>query len=373
VEGFIFPVKTSFAGSKIHLLARGATFCGSTSFKNTQFVRGINDFDDTLFSGMAEFEDAVFFIPVFFKNAKFNEFTQFNQATFKVTALFDDAVFSEICSFGAVTVDAEALFRRTKFQKMVVLSGSFLREAQFNDAIFSDETIFSSSRFGQDVFFDRATFAGVLRFDNVVFDKISSFVDTTMKGVTTFTGVQYTSSPPKFAGVKLHQGTTWYRIKWPTAPVDAKEAETFISAYEYLKLEMDRLKKHQDELEFFALELQSRRVFEGYWRGMPIALYGYLCRHGRSYFRPLVGLLVTIIIGALLLLPHFTIYKYNRAIGLSVANTLGVLGFRREFIGADTLASFSNLMVVLAGLQLIFGAVFLFLFGLALRNRFRMK
>jgi hypothetical protein len=136
---------------------------------------------------------------------------------------------------------------------------------------------------------------------------------------------------------------------------------------------MDRLKKHQDELDFFALELQSRRVCEGYWRGMPIALYGYLCRHGRSYFRPLVGLLVTILIGTLLLLPHFTIHRYNRAIGVSVANTLGVVGFRKEFIGAETLASFSNAMVVLAGVQLIFGAVFLFLFGLALRNRFRMR
>jgi hypothetical protein len=42
-----------------------------------------------------------------------------------------------------------------------------------------------------------------------------------------------------------------------------------------LKLEVDRLKKHEDELNFFALELQSRRVEQGLVRGLPIALMGF--------------------------------------------------------------------------------------------------
>jgi hypothetical protein len=39
----------------------------------------------------------------------------------------------------------------------------------------------------------------------------------------------------------------------------AADAGPFVDAYERLKLEMDRLKKHEAELDFFALELQSRR------------------------------------------------------------------------------------------------------------------
>jgi hypothetical protein len=43
-------------------------------------------------------------------------------------------------------------------------------------------------------------------------------------------------------------------------------AGRFVDAYERLKLEMDRLRKHEDELEFFIRELQSRRIVVGDWQ-----------------------------------------------------------------------------------------------------------
>ena len=52
-----------------------------------------------------------------------------------------------------------------------------------------------------------------------------------------------------------------------------EEARAFIDAYACVKLEMDRLKKHEDELDFFALELESRRVWLDL-TGLPIAIYG---------------------------------------------------------------------------------------------------
>ena len=62
---------------------------------------------------------------------------------------------------------------------------------------------------------------------------------------------------------------------------------------------MDRLKKHEDELNFFALELQSRRVLLGTWTGLPIAIYGTFSDYGRSYLRPLVALFYLALIGTL--------------------------------------------------------------------------
>ncbi len=159
-----------------------------------------------------------------------------------------------------------------------------------------------------------------------------------------------------------------------------------MDAYERLKLEMDRLKKHDDELYFFKLEMQSRRVMYGNWvpipelqilgrtiplghlkipqvritssakklsgltlpriwleareialmwptSGLPIAIYGFLCDYGRSYIRPLVGLLVTAAVGAL---PFWFSFgwpsKFWQALGFSFASTFGVLGFRKDFI-----------------------------------------
>jgi hypothetical protein len=74
-------------------------------------------------------------------------------------------------------------------------------------------------------------------------------------------GASFVSEPPQFFGAELHPGTVWRGITWPSGPKDKGEAERFMDAYACLKLEMDRLKKHEDELDFFALEMQSRRVW----------------------------------------------------------------------------------------------------------------
>jgi hypothetical protein len=37
-------------------------------------------------------------------------------------------------------------------------------------------------------------------------------------------------------------------VRWPPPPQDAALAQAFIDSYERLKLEMDKLKKHGDEL-----------------------------------------------------------------------------------------------------------------------------
>ena len=64
-------------------------------------------------------------------------------------------------------------------------------------------------------------------------------------------------------------------------PIRSTKAEEFVDAYERLKLEMDKLKKHGDELEFFARELQCRQSDRWPWKGLPIALYGVLSDYGR--------------------------------------------------------------------------------------------
>jgi len=59
--------------------------------------------------------------------------------------------------------------------------------------------------------------------------------------------------------------------------------------------------------------------------------------------------------------------------GLSLADTFGVLGFRKDFIKPQVIETLPGILKVFAALQSIAGIVLLFLFGLAVRNRFRMK
>jgi hypothetical protein len=61
-----------------------------------------------------------------------------------------------------------------------------------------------------------------------------------------------------------------------------------------------------------------------------------------------------------------------QALGFSIANTLGIFGFRRDFF-APTALDMPAWVNLVAGLQTICGAALLFLFCFAIRNRFRMK
>jgi hypothetical protein len=63
----------------------------------------------------------------------------------------------------------------------------------------------------------------------------------------------------------------------------------------------------------------------------------------------------------------------RQAIGLSFANTFGVLDIRKDFIDPDVLQNLPGWLKVVSAIQTIFGIVLLFLFGLGIRNRFRMK
>src|ERR1700730_11124619 len=204
-----------------------------------------------------------------FSNVDFERDAFLSRCLFSGEAYFKGATFSGGADFDGATFSGQAAFVRASFSRWSDFDGAtFSGEAGFEDATFSGEASFHTATFGEK----------------------SSFVNAEMKGETSFKGAIFKTEPPKFFGAKLHQGTVWRGITWPPKPKDNKEAGAFIDAYACLKLEMDRLKKHDDELDFFALELQSRRIEQGPVWGFPFAIYGVLSGYGRSYLRPLGAL-----------------------------------------------------------------------------------
>lgn len=61
------------------------------------------------------------------------------------------------------------------------------------------------------------------------------------------------------------------------------------------------------------------------------------------------------------------------AIGFSFANAFSALGIRKDFIDANTLVAFPTGLKILAVAQTIVSTALLFLFGLGLKNRLRMR
>lgn len=142
---------------------------------------------------------------------------------------------------------------------------------------------------------------------------------------------------------------------------------------------MEGLKKHEDELNFFAMEMAAQRVVDGGWRtprGILNGLYGAASDYGRSILRP-----------ALAFFPFFAfsapVFEQSarvgegcapltgvQAAGVSLATFLSVLPGLKDTINYKCLSTFATFT---AGFNAIVGALLLFLIGLALRNRFRMK
>lgn len=298
----------------------------------------------------------------FSKAPDFSRKIDFSSCRFKSDTKFNGYIFPIITHFTGSSFDEDIDFSKSVF----------IGDAYFLNCSFSKDVRFSNSTFKGNAYFRKATFSGDARFSNVQFFAGLNFINADMQSLTSFLRCAFKSAPPRFAGAKLHEGTVWREATWPPAPSTKHRAGIFTASYERLKLEMDRLKKHEEELFFFAKELECRRIIAGPISGFPITLYGILCRYGQSFLWPLSWLAVLILLGAWLLVPALN-NDWALALGVSTANTLGSLGLRKELVDPDTLRKLARWQQVVSGAQTVIGLTLLFLIGLGLRNRFRMK
>lgn len=192
-----------------------------------------------------------------------------------------------------------------------------------------------------------------------------------------FEGARFKTWPPNFHESALHSDTNWLDVKWPVPPKERSRAASHVRNYQRLKQIMEGLKKHEDELDFFAREMAAQRIVDGDWkspRGILNGLYALTSDYGRSISRPTLALFPLIVLPGMLfdglsaysvrdLLPY-------EAIGLSISNTFGILAFAKDTNALKDMLPWAK---SLGFIQSTIGATLLFLIGLALRNRFRMK
>lgn len=355
-----------------HINFSNATFLGAADFRTATFS-GYADFSSSTFSKDTNFKSAKFLRNASFSSAIFSDHSYFCGATLSGHNFFGGAKFYKNANFTTTNFCDDANFNSVSFSENANFSGAnFSGGAHFHFVNFSWYTFFSSASFSGSADFSRASFLGYVNFNGATCRSEVIFTNADLNCPTDFTSCRFRTFPPQFSGAKLHEGTVWRKVYWPSAPTNPDNVGVFIDAYERLKLEMDRLKKHEDELMFFAKELECRRVAMGLLRGLPIGVYGVLCDYGQSYLRPLGWLLTLILVGAVQFWPVLG-WDFLLSLGVSTANTLGPLGLRKELIEAGMLPDLSRWLRFLSGAQMVLGLIFLFLIGLGLRNRFRMK
>lgn len=232
----------------------------------------------------------------------------------------------------------------------------------------------------------------------------ADFGDAVFKGMTLFAHAQFLTHVPDLRGASLHEATEWHGALWPpVSPQDwfGDDCQQQVYAYERLKQEMERLKKHDDEVFFFAKEMRARRglipkVWHATWRDWlrlkPLGWLverGFNCAYegvsgyGRSFMRPALWMGVVWALGtalhALRPIRNGEPLPWPEAMGWSFANLFAFLPLKREMMAdpANLTASgkldLSWIAHAASGGQAVIGTLLLFLIGLGLRNRFRLR
>ena len=397
---------------------RGATFKGEATFHVVRFRQGNTHFDGATFEGHANFLSANFEQGAAnFNGTTFLEDAIFADAKFRRGAVFSGAKFGKLAEFGTAKFFGDAIFHKATFSDGPARfqNASFDQIADFGGATFGKEGAdFSSTKFIRYGTFDEAAFTGYANFQRAEFFGEASFRSTKLRGLAAFNDAKFKTiavfkdstfeSVPTFHGAELHQDTTLEGVIWPERPHEGQSPYDAARAWARLRVEMNRLHKHEDELRFFAKELNARAHDR---RNEPLAkrlLYrSYLALGaGRSVLRPLRWLLG---LNMFLFLP---VYWYATSasqwrklpirdvladvvslnipadvVSFTLGRALPLIGgsnperadlYRRLFARTDSAGIDVPLWLEVVGtLQQLVGVVLLFMIGLALRNRFRMK
>ncbi|KYK50423.1 hypothetical protein A1D31_20155 [Bradyrhizobium liaoningense] len=357
---FVFYRSPTFSSSSFH---------AHVDFSEAQF-HGPTDFSSATFSADVTFRSAMFAVSVDFSAVSFSG--KINCQNANITCpKFDGATFSDSAQFHSATIHGPASF----------LAAKFLRAANFGSVNFTGVANFGAVSFFEHAGFRKSKFSDIADFSGATFSNSVHFINGNFDGDTIFRNVSFTGQAPDFRGATMHEATEWPGVTWPRPPKKKAEAQQQVYAYERLKQEMERLKKHDDEQAFFRKELRARRglfpVLSGQW--LLNFSYHATSDYGNSLVRPLLSLACIVVIAAAILMrtpapPTCTTnLSADIAFKISLANAFVFLPDKREIMTPEVLSCWSNTARLVSAVQSLTSVVLLFLLGLAIRNRFRMK
>lgn len=378
------------------------------SFANFVFENEC-DFRNSMFGAAtyfhtATFEEAVFFRSVMFKghadfrHAKFARPADFSSAKFEGNANLHSAEFAGAADFRSVTFACNADFRNVAFEMSTFFQNAiFMVSADFRSAAFMGAAYFRSVRFCDSAWFRSASFRKEAYFckdwtrkkghkayaiDPTSFEKDTDFSLATFKSTTTFEEAKFLSHVPEFHAAELFDDTAFpspdkYRDNWPSlSDVGAREIEKQRKAYSRLRHHMGTASQIDEEQFFHRQEMRCKRETEGWHYRWLYTLFEGISDYGNSVLRP-AGWLFTIwlsgMIAKLQMVEGSSLPDYRsipQAMGWSFANLFSFFGFYRRYFWGEKL---NEVLQLFSGVQTVLGFVLLFLLGLGLRNRFRLR
>jgi uncharacterized protein YjbI with pentapeptide repeats len=395
-----------------------ATFSGNAMFTHATFSSLVS-FGGPIPSADGQFDGATFSSYASFRGASFSGDAWFISTTFSGAAGFRGAAFSGAAGFGGATFSGTASFDSSNFSSAAQFgSATFSGDASFASAIISGHAKFKGTKFNGDVRFDSVSFESITRFDGATFAKSARFDSSTFGWTTLYTDASFRDEA-NFEGVKVERGFDLSGVVFKKLPAfsqsDFKQAPDLdsvifpiprfwrngvpkkVPAYRAIRRMAIQGADYEREQMAFKGELRSRRWTQdkwwhiGTWLGL---FYDGVADCGRSIVRPANVWLASI--------AAFAAFYWTQA-------AAGVEARCGEAGGAEVQAlylSLKNAMVIFAGTrdarvnqaylclyngsaeqphippsvtfvetlaQIPLSAALIFLFLLAVRNRFKIK
>lgn len=322
------------------------------------------------------------------------DYVSFQSASFRCDGGFINTLFSADGNFTECHFEGVANFSSSHFASYVYFSSSnFASDVYFSSSHFANAADFGFSNFAGDADFSSSHFACDADFSSRHFEGDANFSSVEMNGQTSFEDATFKTHVPIFHAAKLYRDTVFptaepASLNYPEIMPAGKEqvgdtrfmpATEQKRAYNTLRYFMNQNLEIYQELFFHRREMACKEVTEDAFVGWLIWFYGRLSAYGSSIARPLMGLVGIWFVGALLLQFHFTsdpelsiMGDFWSAMGISFSNTFGIFG-----LGGTLLSEFNadteGWIKGVSGFQTVFGFIFLFLLGLGIRSRFRLR
>ena len=394
---------------------QGDAWFGDAFLRSAATFKSATQFDRTTFKSTARFESAIFEDDAQFVSATFEGDARFACSTFQGNASFASATFSFDARFDGATLKGNALFERVIFNGAVQFhSATFERAALFDRAIFRGTVQFIGATFEGVAWFGRTTFKDDAWFAGATFSKGTSFRDAKFsseekKTDADFTAIKverafdltgaYFSKMPSFCQADFKQAPDLDGVSFPLP-----DAEPFVSGDSALIPKYRAIRRmaiqgadYDREQRAFKGELRSRRWTTDKWWHPSLWLgivYDGVADCGRSISQPFGVWAATII--------AFAAFYWSRAIPgaetrcaegdgpfvqalyLSVKNALVLFAGTRDARVNQAYVCLYNgspehphipasVTFVETLLQFPMSATLIFLFLLAVKNRFKIK
>ncbi|MEL6947323.1 MAG: pentapeptide repeat-containing protein [Pseudomonadota bacterium] len=403
-EGAVSFIGATFGEGTVSF--NGARFGeGTVSFTGATFGEGAVSFDRATFGeGNVSFDEATFGEGnVSFTGATFGEGNVFfNGSTFgEGNVFFNEATFGEgDVSFRSATFgEGQVSFFAAKFHPATTMNAS---------AMTISGSLFVSCAFGSRVNFTQLKVGEVASFAGSSFARVPDFryskLDRPPEVATMRVPPPDMARDPKREAEARNKKLSRFSGFQPAQacpPFQVTLDKEDVARYRALKAMAEQANDHEKAGEFFAYEMMAKRGVETTsFAGLFVnSVYRSLSGYGQDYVRPLIWMVVSFFVfffGYLTIAVETTkpadrskFIEYSPfAASLSASNTVPLLGslFRFASVPKDHVSAYDrrynelkkaglpvDWIVRLSVLQSIIGGILLFLFLLALRNRFRLR